>query len=140
MARRTPSRLVRLALAAAVVALPLVARAMQQRGRAGGGGGDDETTSGGPAQVRFTGPTVPASARLEDALRERGDPALAVLSDGRVVLVAIEHKVGTGDRLTAWWLGPDGKPGERPVAVTKTAAQIVRPAALATGDGHLAVV
>ena len=140
MARRTPSRLVRLALAAAVVALPLVARAMQQRGRAGGGGGDDETAGGGPAQVRFTGPTVPASARLEDALRERGDPALAVLSDGRVVLVAIEHKVGTGDRLTAWWLGPDGKPGERPVAVTKTAAQIVRPAALATGDGHLAVV
>ncbi len=101
MARRTPSRLVRLALAAAVVALLLVARAMQQRGRAGGGDGDDETAGGGPAQVRFTGPTVPASARLEDALRERGDPALAVLSDGRVVLVAIEHKVGTGDRLTA---------------------------------------
>jgi hypothetical protein len=139
MARRAPARIVRLALAAAVAALPLAARAMQQRGRGGGGGSDDETAGGGPAQVRFPGPTVPASARLEDELRERGDPALAVLSDGRIVLVAIEHQVGTGDRLAAWWLGPDGKPAAPAVAVTKTAAQIVRPVALATKDGRLAV-
>jgi len=139
MARRAPARIVRLALAAAVVALPLAARAMQQRGRGGGGGGDDETAGGGPAQVRFLGPTLPASAHLEDAARERGDPALAVLSDGRAVLVAIEHEVGAGDRLAAWWLGADGKPAAPAVAVTRSAAQIVRPVALATKDGRLAV-
>jgi hypothetical protein len=141
--RRAPAaRLLGLALVVGAAALPLAAGTSQQRGRgrAGPGGGDDETAGGGPPAIRFEGPTAPASTRIEDAARERGDPALAVLPDDRVVLVAIEHEVGAGDRLAAWSLGPDGTAAAPPVAVTTAAAQIVRPVAIAAGDGRVAVL
>jgi hypothetical protein len=138
MRRRTS--LVRVTLLTVAVALPLAAHAVQQqRGRGRGGGDDEETAGGGPASVRFDGPVVPAATRIEDSQRERGDPALAATSDGRFVLVAIEHEVGAGDRLTAWWLGPDGRPTGAAVPVTTIPAQIVRPAVVAERNGVVRV-
>ncbi|MBL8843598.1 MAG: hypothetical protein JNL90_18905 [Planctomycetes bacterium] len=115
-------------------------------GRGEGGGRDEERVEGaGPALSRFDGATLPATARFEDATRERQSPTLVARPDGGAWLVALEYEIAQGDRIVVRELAPDGtlaRP-DAPLAQWPPAGAppiaAVRPVAAQDGEGRLVV-
>src|SRR5688572_8202930 len=101
---------------------------------------DEQIQGGGPAQSRFRGPTIPASALIADEERERCEPFLVPIpSGGNAWLGCVEYEVGVGDRIALRKLSLDGKTGPAKFANAQPAA-IVRPVAALDAKGRLNVV